>query len=760
MIKKLLLMFVVAAGLCAAQTIVAGDGCFKSGFIWNSANDPAMATAPFPALEWTSGPLTCTVPVASGMTAVSVSLMEPNKTGPGQRVFTVTVNGMQSAPIDLFALTGGKLIVYEYDTPLFVAAGEVTITVKASIGNPVVSQIKILPQPAPVAIASMDPLDPSFSPATDTNPAHYPANVWITGPLAKVQQTTGAPGTDHWAQVHAMKNEIQSFQVHVASPASGVAALNVTMSDLVNARTGDKISASSTDIVVYRDLYMHVAPLPTAVGPTFLLTNPANAFLPDALLPAVDPYYHQTTGAFPFAVAPGQNQSMWIDVHVPPGVPSGYYSGTVVVRDGAAMMASMPVVYAVWDWLMPSTSSLPSMTSNTYAGFAVQAYGSVAGGAAYPGSQGSSDFGATLANVDLAVQMLDNRYSLGSTTNVFPGTGDFGTFDSVYGPLLGGTTAHVPGILKGARLTSWDIIVLPTLGQFVPATFQNFYDHFKAKGWIAPSYSLVDEPDPTNPAVWAKMNADAAVVHGSNPPVTAFATTDLTLATKNNVLGAVDRLVVNLVSLEHDPQHLADLASYHAWLAGSPARQFWSYQACSSADTCGNGAVGPCCAGSDMSTYPNYNVDGTPVANRTMEWVTYLHGQTGELYYYVDVCASGGVATNCGTFQGQPPSPLDPLKSNYYSGGWGDGTLMYAASSAVTGTPIPLWLPSMRMKMIRDGMQDYEYMVALGALGKRVVADAAVASVVTNSYTFTSDPAALEHARTTMGTAIHQAVQH
>ena len=46
---------------------------------------------------------------------------------------------------------------------------------------------------------------------------------------------------------------------------------------------------------------------------------------------------------------------------------------------------------------------------------------------------------------------------------------------------------------------------------------------------------------------------------------------------------------------------------------------------------------------------------------------------------------------------------MNPLISNYYSGGWGDGTLMYPGSSAYVGTKTPIWLPSLLMKMIRDG---------------------------------------------------------
>ena len=59
----------------------------------------------------------------------------------------------------------------------------------------------------------------------------------------------------------------------------------------------------------------------------------------------------------------------------------------------------------------------------------------------------------------------------------------------------------------------------------------------------------------------------------------------------------------------------------------------------------------------------------------------------------------------------------NPLISTYYSGGWGDGTLMYPDSSTYVETQTPIWLPSMRLKMIRDGMQDYEFLNGLKNVG-------------------------------------------
>jgi len=214
-----------------------------------------------------------------------------------------------------------------------------------------------------IALAQTDPLDPSFMPVIDQNPADYPSNIWITGPLAKIRQDAGSPGTTHWAIINSAQNEFQSFQVHVQAPGGGNSNLNVTMSDLVNSRTGTHISAASTDIVVYREAYMNL-PNPTAVSNTFFGT--AGRY-PDILIPAIDPYYHQTTNAFPFSVAGGQNQSVWIDVHVPPSAPSGYYSGTVTVLSGSTTLATLPVVYGVWAWKMPSTATLTSYNAIGFA---------------------------------------------------------------------------------------------------------------------------------------------------------------------------------------------------------------------------------------------------------------------------------------------------------------------------------------------------------------------------------------------------------
>jgi hypothetical protein len=623
---------------------------------------------------------------------------------------------------------------------------------------PLAALLAVLSVPKATAQTPADPLDPSFKPTINTTASAYPANVWITGPLAKVLQDKGAPGAVHWATVSTTRNEIQSFQVHVHA-AAAIKALTVTMSDLVNARTKTRISAASTDIVVYREAYQNVN-IKTAAGVTFLNTLGA---IPDILIPAVDPYYHQKTNAFPFTVAAGNNQSIWIDVHTPPAAPSGYYSGTVTVSDGATALAAMPVVYTVWDWEMPSTSSLPSFTQGSYGGFCYQVYGSPTGCSAYPGALNLGDYGETLSNVDAAAQMLDNRYSLSGIVNVYPGAAEFAhpdgspSFDTVYGPLLNGTptfagaAAHVATILRGARLTSFGLTVLPS--QLNAATFQNFQKHFAANHWVTPFYALIDEPK-DDPAVYKTLIAAGIQSHSFAPSIPTMVTTDMLAATKHGALDAIDWLVVPVVTLEPGGGYpMQDLSAYRKWLAGNPNRRFWSYLSCTDAGTCNNGVVGPQYP-NFPNTYPNYNVDGTAVANRTTEWLTYLHGQQGELYYYIDICdGPGGASNQCGYPKN---GSMNPLVSVYYSGGWGDGTLIYPGSSGYVGTKIPIWLPSLRLKMIRDGMQDYEYLNALTNAGEGAFATQQAHSFITNSYTFNNNPAALEAARDAMGLKLHQ----
>jgi hypothetical protein len=150
-----------------------------------------------------------------------------------------------------------------------------------------------------------------------------------------------------------------------------------------------------------------------------------------------------------------------------------------------------------------------------------------------------------------------------------------------------------------------------------------------------------------------------------------------------------------------------------------------------------------------------------------MHWLLYLHGQTGYLYYATDICM---VPVSQGAQCGYPSHNYDPWQSVYYSGMWGDGTLVYAGSTAScsgcsgntsadnymgSGVTTPLILPSIRLKMIRDGEQDYEYLYWLNAHGYSSEASTELSSWVTNSYTYETTGSGLNAARVALGNFMH-----
>jgi hypothetical protein len=91
-----------------------------------------------------------------------------------------------------------------------------------------------------------DPLSPAFRPHSTGNsvPNAGGSSAWITGPLVKVNPGA-TPGTQQSLQISAARNEFESFQVH-ASAGTNPIQMNVTVSDFVNAQTGDVISGAPT----------------------------------------------------------------------------------------------------------------------------------------------------------------------------------------------------------------------------------------------------------------------------------------------------------------------------------------------------------------------------------------------------------------------------------------------------------------------------------------------------------------------------------
>ena len=575
------------------------------------------------------------------------------------------------------------------------------------------------------AVAAGDPLDPGLAPAVVTDPARYPADVWVTGSMAKVRRTD-PPGAIHWALLSSARNEVESFQVHVRAPAGGLTGVTVDPSDLVDARSGARISAA-TDVSVSRALYQRVPPS---------LRSDENGLpgeIPDALVPARDRYWGETRNAFPADVRAGENLTAWIDIHVRSGIPSGWYLGTVAVRAGDRLLATLPVRLKVWNFDLPSTASLASHFAMSWNGACVQEFGSYElCGAATP--SGSRDAGVEQFHVLYSTFGLDRRISIANVTYGPPRDGDWTRFDRLYGPLLDGSANT---LLPGARLTRFTYA-----GGVDPSALSRWADHFRDRGWLDRLvWYRCDEPG-NGTCTFDDARAEGKLVHSAAPGLRTLLTTDLELLTTHGLLDAVDVVVPVLNRMQpHGKPSRRPL--YDEFLARSPKKQLFWYQSCSQHESCANGRMGPA-----QATWPSYMVDASPLRNRVFQWMAFLERIQGELYYAVDYCFT----RECGP---AGSTSRDPFRSVYAFGGHGDGTLLYPGNTRVIGGTHHVPLSSIRLELIREGMEDYEFLHLLDAQGDGDFAREKAASFIRRADEFASDPARLAAAREALGDRLH-----
>jgi hypothetical protein len=638
---------------------------------------------------------------------------------------------------------------------------------------------------------AQDPLSPSNLPVIDTNAADYPSNIWVTDTMQKVQQQTGSPGSAHWGTFYGTQGEFIDFQVHVQAPAGGYSALTIAAGSFVQTTPASYTiaapSASYNGTLVYREAYYHVSTITSAASVYYGTTG----YYPDPLIPTIDPYHHQTTNAFPVAVTAGYNQSAWVDVFIPFGAPSGYYLGAITVSNNGTTLATLPIILAVWQWPssqgghMPATASLPSelqygsgdFCNMNYPGTLFNSTGCNVGTITYPN-------GASGANVDGAAMFLDHRWSMNDPVSA----GTTSQASTYYGPLFGGTNGvNVSTIIPGARSTGVRSVSISgsmqTWDTFVNVTNRSAWPQLVNYDYTAnePGYAA---------SSWTSLCNAATTDHGLNPPLATLITSYIQNMTYNagtagcttqGVSNSVDIIVTGDTCLEPSGQYVCsagngsqypsvglNLSAYSSWLSHTNPDgikpSFWSYLACGNSGTCGNGTVGATYAN---FSYANYNVDSKPAGNRVEEWLTYFHQQSGTLYYY----ATCSWETACGT-----TTQNDPWATNLYQfGNNGDGTLAYPSSYQCTSncgtdpTPVnhvtqqngsklavPIWVPRLVLKQMRDGMQDYEYLNALTVAGDSSYVNTQIQSWITNSYTYEYTGTGLQAARNSLGTKLHQ----
>jgi len=162
--------------------------------------------------------------------------------------------------------------------------------------------------------------------------------IWWCEPEWKVGRERPAPREVSGAvRIEAASNEYEAAQL-VVRPRAPLDGCSVRVGDLVSA-SGSRIPSGEVEIRTVEYVF-------TAVATDELGTVDE---WPDPL----------PVHASPVDLAAGRNQPFWVSVHVPPGTPGGDYRGVLTV-EGAGWSVEVPLEVHVWDFELPRETHLRS----------------------------------------------------------------------------------------------------------------------------------------------------------------------------------------------------------------------------------------------------------------------------------------------------------------------------------------------------------------------------------------------------------------
>ncbi len=529
------------------------------------------------------------------------------------------------------------------------------------------------------------------------------------GPMVQLFPST-VPAGEPEARLEAARGEWEPFQIVVHAAGGAVHGVRAEATAL----TGAGALAAPR---LYRVEYLDVK-TPSSIeghaGPW-----------PDALVPDVDAYAGEKRRAFPFDVPAGETRAIWVELFVPTSATPGSYRGAVRVSADGRAPATIPIALTVHHFALPTSSSLPV----TF-GFSTAAVAKAHAGL-------SPEAAARLAR-QYEVSLLRHRVSVfGGTNEPAPWrtvdgklTIDWAPYDAEVGPFLDGT-ADRGGPADGARWTAVDFRVPQKLHGAERAEYaRKLAGHLAARGWLGRAFDYTfDEPSDDK---YGEVRRRADEIHAAVPSLPRLVTRML----DPRLHGAVDIWcpIVNLVDDKPGNSNAPARAAYDEHLGHG--ERIWWYQACMSH---GCNIVG----GKYFTGWPSYVVDAPAMSHRIFEWLTFRYRIGGELYYdTVEAYASG----------------KDPWRDQLLFGGNGDGTLFYPGRARVLGGTHDFPVESVRLALVREGLEDYEYLRLYAKVAGDKAAEALAASIAPKTYQWEHDPARLYAARHKMAEAIDRAV--
>ena len=528
-----------------------------------------------------------------------------------------------------------------------------------------------------------------------------------------------APGTGTKVKLDGARNEWVGFQILLRAdePVDGV---NVEAGDLHGPHG---FVLSRPEARLYRQ---HQLQLQTG---TYRNESFKPGWYPDPLIPFVHPMTGKKLegarfAAVPFNLPANQTHGFWVDLYIPTDAPPGDYRGVYRVTAARGHVHKIPVSLTVWDFALPST---PTLVTEFGTPPLRDYYGQRAKAGLEPEP---SDWAAV--ERQCAQLLSDHRFNATPPRELLtPKPQPDGSFeipsrqvqalrefvDRYHVNAL--LTPHPESAVKDPdnqrdTLRAW-LAAFDRAAKELDRTNVLFYTYLKDEPNTLEDYGYVQK--------WGRAVREARSVVKVlvvEQPWTepGFEGAD---SAWGDLYGAVD-IWCPLFSL-----HRQQSAAKRQALGES----IWTYTAL--------------CQGQPT---PWWHIDFPLLNYRVPAWMAWRDGMKGLLYW-------GGMS-----YWRQTPDPW--TQAPYYTGNGqpqqgdkgivfnGEGSLVYPARSVGYDGVVP----TIRLKALRAGIQDYEYLAILQRLGKTTEAQEVVRSLTQTFFQWEKDPAAYDQARAKLAAMI------
>jgi len=533
--------------------------------------------------------------------------------------------------------------------------------------------------------------------------------IWTLPGLERVLRDAPA-SPNKKAVVHAARNEWESFQIALRSP-TPVRITDVAVGTL-RGPSGATLPADC--VTLFREHQLHLT-IPSRENTDF-----HEGWYPDALIP----FRHPTTGerltggrfqAVPFDLPANETHAFWVDLHVPRDAAAGTYSGEVAVKIEGADPMAVPVEILVWDFTLPERAAMYTEMCGTPAERMTRYYGDLVKKGAVAKLP---DFGPI--REQCAQLETDHRLNAPPPSDLLADDRrEDGSFDL--------TAEQLAGLRRWAGKYHLTAIAVPGPDR----RFKDpVADRDKINRWLKSwdraadaaglgdrllyTY-LIDEPNTRTAYDFIRRWGSVVRQSGSRVKVLVTEQPKTQNEAWGDLYGAID-IWVPLFPL-FDPET--------GRARQERGEQIWTYTAL--------------CQGKKPT--PWWQTDFPIVNYRVPAWIGWRYQMKGLLYwaglsfwYHVE-----DTWTDPKTYQ--PGNRSRPIaKREIYNG---EGLLVYPARDVGFDGVVP----SMRLKAIRDGLEDFDYLTMLESRGLRGKALEVVMPIAGSWYDWARDAAPYLKAR-------------